>query len=137
MNLAAPRMQPTDDRHWMLTSDYAVTLGPWRYDVRAGFETDGASIPRLLWRLLGHPLQGLTIGPAVVHDALYRSHMTSRRHADAVFYRLLRVNGVWAVKAWALWAGVRMGGWAPWANGGRRRHRTTDYIHIMRCPIEE
>jgi len=80
--------------------------------VPAGFDTDFASIPR--------PLQGVLdavndVAPAaVIHDFLYSSMILSRAAADAVFFEALRRNGVSWIRARALWAGVRVGGWSRW-----------------------
>ena len=40
--------------------------------VRPGFRTDGASIPRLLWRVFGSPYDPDIFAAAIAHDALYR-----------------------------------------------------------------
>ncbi len=57
----------------------AVLMEPWHIDdvcgftfvVPAGTRTDGASIPRFLWRVCGHPLMAPRVYAAVLHDWLY------------------------------------------------------------------
>ena len=56
----------------------------FRIRVRNGFVYDGASIPRLLWRLCGHPLEAPRIAAALAHDWLYSSHVCDRETADAI-----------------------------------------------------
>jgi hypothetical protein len=84
----------------------------------AGRTTDGASIPRVLWTLIGHPLEGLFLRPSIAHDDLYRSGAVSRGKADAMFRRQLLSEGVEPWRAAAMYAGVRIGGWLAW-----RRYR--------------
>lgn len=43
----------------------------FRFTVPAGTRTDGASIPRFLWRICGHPLQAPRVYAATLHDWLY------------------------------------------------------------------
>ena len=46
--------------------------------VRPGFRTDGASIPRLLWRVFGSPYDPDIFAAAIAHDALYRGEILPR-----------------------------------------------------------
>ena len=55
-----------------------VLLSDWTVSVRghtfaAGTTTDGASIPRFLWRICGHPYQVPRAYAALLHDWLYRN----------------------------------------------------------------
>ncbi len=88
--------------------------------IPAGFTTDLASVPRMLpglFRLLFRDeLQ--TARAAVLHDWLYHTGFVSRAEADALFYEALRATHETAVGAWAMWLGVRSGGWFAW-----RKHR--------------
>ena len=54
------------DCHWMshCANGRAVVI-------RRGFHTDGASIPRLAWRVIGHPFAKDILPHALAHDALY------------------------------------------------------------------
>lgn len=96
----------------------------WR--VPAGFESDGASVPRFLWSL--YPPFGEAYEPATwLHDYLYAKaelidvdgRPINRGEADA----LLREASVDGCEfrgrgAAVMHAGVRVGGWRPW-----RRYR--------------
>lgn len=80
--------------------------------VPAGFKTDLASIPRVLWNVL--PPIGAYDAAAVVHDYLYQHNGVSRREADAVLLEAMRILGVRVTQRWAIYAGVRAGGWFVW-----------------------
>lgn len=109
-----------------------VTVAPWklqvngtRIEIPAGFHTDLASVPRLLWPLIGpHELGG--VGPVLAHDWFYQSKghggVFTRMDADRIFYGLMRGAGVGRVKALVAWVGVRLGGgliWRPDPDGWR------------------
>ncbi|HIE98682.1 MAG TPA: DUF1353 domain-containing protein, partial [Fuerstia sp.] len=42
----------------------------FRVVVPAGFVSDGASIPRLFWAIIGPPIGSSHLLPAIVHDYL-------------------------------------------------------------------
>ena len=80
--------------------------------VPAGFVTDFASIPRLLW--WRYPKSGKWNRAAVVHDFLYAYNGCTRAEADAIFKEALEVCGVgWRTRQ-QFWLAVRAGGWKPW-----------------------
>lgn len=112
-----------------------------RLTIPAGFEHDGASIPRLLWTLLGLTPAGLISAAALAHDALYRhggrlppgwlheqmpkasawsdAYMTgngwyTRQKADRLFARLMREAGVRQLRRRLAYLGVRVGGRFAW-----------------------
>lgn len=78
----------------------------FRFTVPAGTRTDGASIPRFLWRLCGHPLQAPRVYAATLHDWLYegadpdgwtdgaRPSEVSREDADECYRALSRHFGI-------------------------------------------
>ena len=87
--------------------------------VKAGARTDGASIPRLLWSLVGAPLSDSRVLPAaIIHDQLYctcgLNGELSREDCDAIFHRALVAAGCPQLRAWLYWTGVRSGGWLGW-----------------------
>lgn len=123
MQLAVPIVAPISDDTWELQRRYEVKHDGFAMQIRGGFPFDGCSIPRVLWRVFGHPLQGLALPAALVHDALYATQALPRHVADRLFYELLLANGVNRAKAWAMYQGVRLGGWAAWAEAGRHSVR--------------
>ncbi len=81
-----------------------------------GMPTDGASIPRPLWGLVGAPLDGEYTFAAVLHDAIYRGQFESRAVGDCLFrLGIDYAGGVSRVK----WAAVRA--FAGFAWFGSRR----------------
>lgn len=81
--------------------------------VPAGFVTDLASVPSVLWGVIAS--YGRQTLPAVLHDTLYaaaRSQRATRarrlrREADTLFRATLRATGAGPVRQWLMWAGVR------------------------------
>ena len=82
--------------------------------VKPGFRTDGASIPRLLWRVFGSPYDPDIFPAAIAHDALYRGEIVERKDADAAFLALMVEGWVKFDRAWLVFLGVRLFGWITW-----------------------
>ena len=91
-----------------------------RVEVPRGFVSDGASIPRLLWPILGPPIGDLHLIPAIVHDWLcvQARTYTQRVLADAVFFALLKDYQVPYWKRALLYLGVRWYGRLVWRPAG-------------------
>lgn len=97
--------------------------------VPAGFETDLASIPRVLWNVL--PPIGKYDAAAVLHDFYYRNprqlmrhgEMPTRSEADSVLNEAMGVLGVPAQQRWMIYLGVRLGGWRTWNNYRAKEQR--------------
>lgn len=103
MTDVGPVIAPVGDGRWILMEDY--------YEVPRGFITDGASIPRALWRVLGAPIAADTVGAVIRHDYAYSTMRVSRAEADNELYLHLRVDGVGVPRAFLYWIGVRAFGW--------------------------
>ena len=80
--------------------------------VPADFDTDLASVPRILWSWM--PPTGRYLRAAIVHDYLYRTATMPRKQADKVFHALMRRFGVGPVRARLMYWGVRIGGRGAW-----------------------
>lgn len=78
--------------------------------VPAGFVTDGASIPRFLWRLLGHPFQSDYIDVFILHDYRYQTGEIPRSVADDEMLAGLEARGMGYVKRYTIYWGVRLFG---------------------------
>ncbi|MDQ3515271.1 MAG: DUF1353 domain-containing protein [Gemmatimonadota bacterium] len=95
-------------KDYRLLEKLQFATGAIAVTVPAGFVTDFASVPRMLWRLF--PPAGVYNRAAVVHDFLYRTGLTSRAVADALFLDAMIEIGVpWLVR-WLMYIGVRIGG---------------------------
>jgi len=82
--------------------------------VPAGFVTDLASIPRLLYAIF--PVNGLHRAAAILHDYLYERKIYKRSICDKLFLEAMKSSGVSYATRTAMYIGVRIGGWLPWNN---------------------
>ena len=99
---------------WLLLTAITYSARDGRQiTVPAGFITDLASIPPLL-RPVFDPADASRL-PAVLHDWLYCRKETTRAQADGLFLEALKRSGVGLVRRWAMYAGVRAGGWLYWS----------------------
>lgn len=82
------------------------------------FETDLASIPRILW-IFASPAHSSFMRPAIAHDWFYKESCEfNRAEADLIFYHMLRREGVGFFHAKMMYWGVRTFGWM-FFNAGR------------------
>ena len=99
-----------------LREDLWIAPGVTSYvTVPAGYETDGASIPRWCWPVIGPPIRSEYLIPALVHDFLCDSATSyeQRVQADAAFFALLHRYNVPRWKRCAMYLAVRFyGRWA-------------------------
>lgn len=91
-----------------------------------GTETDGASIPRFLWPIIGGPFEGTHRDGAILHDAAYSlapacdfsfwlaDRSILRAAADQMLYEAARARKCSIWKARAINHGVRLGGAFAW-----------------------
>lgn len=103
-------LQPMESRRYIIARDWETPHG---WVVPMGFQTDGASIPRLFWFLVGSPFTPEVIEGATLHDYLYSTPDadTTRREADDVFHSFMRQRGVGRLRARLMWLAVRLFGW--------------------------
>ena len=105
---------------WLRTlTDLHFTLAGIIYTIPAGFECDGASIPRAFWRVIGPPMDCHYIEEAIRHDWLYLYQPVSRATADKAFFVWLDKK-VLRIRRHLIYAAVRLFGWIPWRNKKNR-----------------
>ena len=118
-------------RNWILTDDWKYNIDGEEYVIPAGFQFDGASIPKFL-RTFFSPVGVLLIG-GLVHDYAYKyktllkknkkdtmGELTQKR-ADEIFRDInVIVNGFYTMNRLAYWS-LRIGGFVAW-NGHRKRN---------------
>jgi hypothetical protein len=82
-----------------------------------GYNWDGASIPRLMWPVMGHPLQADLRLASLAHDWLceHSATMAERTMADAVLLYLLAQAGVAGWRRWCIWLAVRWYAFFVWS----------------------
>jgi len=83
-------------------------------NVPKGFVTDGASIPRACWSIIGSPFTGKYKRAAMVHDWLYHELTTTRIYADRIFLEIMQERKVSLWKRLSMYRAVRTFGWIPW-----------------------
>jgi len=99
-----------DTRLFRLTSPFIYLSSRGQITVPLGFTTDGASIPRVFWSLLG-PF-GPYFEAAVIHDFLYSpwSDGFSRAEADSIFKEAMFNLGLDWPRREAIYRAVRLFG---------------------------
>ena len=118
-------------RNWKITKDFHYTIDGTDYVIPAGFEFDGASIPKFL-RTFFSPVGVLLIG-GLVHDYAYKYKTLleknkkktmgelRQKRADEIFRDInINVNGFYSMNYLSYWS-LRLGGFVAW-NGHRKRN---------------
>ena len=82
--------------------------------VPKGFVSDGASIPSIMWGIIGSPWSGKYPHAALVHDYLYFSQRFSRKISDEIFLEAMSILGVNWFKRRLMFRAVRTFGWLCW-----------------------
>lgn len=100
-------------RRWRLKEDLVyITNAGDRFVVPAGFETDFASVPQVLWSIA--PPMGKWGLAAVAHDFAYRTGILPRAEADRLFLDAMADLGVRWITRWAMYLAVRAAGWTAY-----------------------
>ncbi len=92
----------------------ATDAGTLTIRVGTGYRFDGASIPRALWRVCGHPFESPRDAAALIHDWLYGAQPLTRATADEIYRRTLLALGVSAWRARIEYLALRACGWRAW-----------------------
>lgn len=129
----------------MLEDDLCYEGKDEAWTVPAGFETDFATVPRVIQWLI--PTYGKYTLAAILHDyfcvELGRAYKEEREpfitssNTDGVFRRVMRELGVPFAQRWLIWTGVR---WGALANKARRKGSARDLpkmvlVSILATPI--
>jgi len=107
------RVEFLPDGRKLLLDDLVYDGSRDRWTVPAGFVTDFASTPRVVWSVLP-PDDIRYVRDAVLHDWHYVVGIVSRADADGVFRRCLRESGVSGFVRYSMWLAVRVFGGGPW-----------------------
>jgi len=121
-------------RHWEITKDFHYSLSKEEFVIPAGFQFDGASVPKFLSAWLS-PVGVLLVG-GLVHDYAYKYQTLLKKNkktslgkitqkdADIIFRDInIEQNGFVLLNKLAYWA-LRIGGFVAW-NGHRKRDGVT------------
>lgn len=102
-------------KQWELTKTFKyLSKKDGIIEVHPGFITDGASIPWVVYSLIGSPWSGRYPEGAVIHDYLYFIQEFTRKKSDLIFYEAMKVLGVFWLKRRIMYYYVRALGWIPW-----------------------
>ncbi len=94
----------------------------YRFKINKGYCFDGASIPRLFWRVIGSNTDNMYLIPAMIHDVLCENHQyvdNDRRFSTEVFNALLEANKVCVFKRFWMKHSVNLfqAGFCHWKGG--------------------
>lgn len=81
------------------------------FTIPKGYCYDGASIPRIFWRLIGSNTDNEFLIPALIHDYLCEHHhliMNDREFSTTIFNALLEVSEVGKFKRWLMRTSVNI-----------------------------
>ena len=93
-----------------------VNFGGKSFLIPRGFESDGASVPRLFWRIVFPNSDSHVTTAGICHDWIYREQPTvwNRKEADRMFLALLIEFGAGLFAACCAYCAVRLFGWIAW-----------------------
>ena len=94
-----------------------IPIGNGKYElaedwngIPAGFVTDGGSIPRFFWRMIGHPYESDYIDRYLEHDYDYQTGRIKRKTADEKLRDGLAADGMGWFKRNMVYSAVRVFG---------------------------
>jgi hypothetical protein len=99
---------------WKLQDNFSYEDDYIQITVKSDFITDGASIPKLFWSVVGNPLSNDLLKPAIIHDGLYTLMQLKRLECDKLLREMLLFNGTSKLKAYFIYFSVRLFGGAHW-----------------------
>jgi hypothetical protein len=115
--------QMGNTKYYVLLEGFEYHVGEYPSDevimVPAGFVTDFASFPRILWPIF--PPNGKYGKAAVIHDYCYKTACYSKSRSDKIFLEGMEVLGVVEWKRKLIYNGVVYLGWFAWF-----KHRWND-----------
>jgi len=102
------------EKKWEVVQEISLIYSGYKLTIHPGYKTDGASIPRIVWDSIGHPMSTHFITAALFHDILYDSEAMPREWTDEMFGRVLLESGVGKVREWLMEISVKMFGGCTW-----------------------
>ena len=118
-----------DGRNFVLVApmSYTILNTGQTITIPAGFVTDWASTPRIIWAVL--PPFGTYTKASVIHDYLYWMQYCTREQSDKILLAAMIESNVSAVDQRTIYDGVRVGGQEAWDQNARdRRAGLTKYV---------
>ena len=118
------------DDVFILLEDVVVESLGYKIVVKAGFDFDGASIPKWLWSIYGSPLNGNYVVASLIHDGLYASQIVSKSLSDKIFLDLMKQSKVGYVKRTSMYLAVKMFGGKDWNKANEYKNEYTNYVEV-------
>jgi|TARA_B110000263_G_scaffold204083_1_gene184277 hypothetical protein len=103
--------------------------------VEQGFQTDFASVPRLLSPIVAR--WGQHGKAAVVHDYLYLDQGRYKKQSDEIFREAMGVLGVARWKKFLIYRAVKWFGGGSWSSNLKRRERGVDRVQPLPVRLVE
>jgi hypothetical protein len=107
-------LEELDNGSWKLQDDFSYEDEYIKITIKSNFITDGASIPKLFWSIIGNPLENDLLKPAIIHDGLYTLMQLKRLECDKLLKEMLLFNGTSKMKAYLIYYIVRLFGGSHW-----------------------
>lgn len=116
-SLSGPALQPSPDApelkrlnngHYRVRKPWTVDLNARRWQVPAGYKTNGITAPANMKQSLGDGVDRPETWAAIFHDWLFTQPGISRAQADGMFYDLLIAYGVPAQRAKLMYTTVKL-----------------------------
>ncbi len=95
----APKLKRLGNGHYKVRKAWSVDIGGRRWEVPAGYSTNGITAPASVKASLGAGVDHPETWAAIFHDWLFTQQGITRSQADQLFYDLLIAYGVPAGKA--------------------------------------
>lgn len=102
-----------------------------KWIVPKGLVSDGASIPRGLWNVIGPPIGGPYFFAGLVHDARYRLGDCTKDEADMILWDACEAGGTSEELARTIVEGVALGGDAAWHENAIKRLRAKSHEALL------
>ena len=127
MNL---KVNIVDENVYILLEDVVIESLGYKTTVKAGFDFDGASIPKWLWSIYGSPLNGDYVVASLIHDGLYASQKVSKSVSDKIFLDIMKQSNVGYIKRTSMYLAVKLFGGKAWKKSNEYKDEYTNIIDV-------
>lgn len=100
--------------------------------IKAGFLTDGASVPEWGTSIIGTPWDMPRLLAAIVHDALYSRKWKIRWLCDFVYRQILKSTDHPTTMREVEYDAIRLFGWKAWCNVSKQEKRCAKSLVSVR-----
>ncbi len=123
----------------ILFRDIEYNIDGLHFIIKAGFAWDGASIPPVIDRIVGHRFDPNNKLFSCVHDALFRCGIISRKETNKRCVELYKMRpDVSRFKRWLILKGLQAGSWIAW---NKHRKRSKEWqgqcITVIKLPYQK